>query len=113
MNKTPDFKKEFTFEIISHYPFPDKENVGSFHAYWEEMDMDLRGIVYVLSKGKEPWINLPSKRGEIDGEPCFFTFYSFADMKKMNRFMRALRMAFNQYWLEHRREEMRLKLKRN
>ena len=90
-------EKEFTFEVIAHYPLPEKKKQGTFHVYWEEMDLDLRGIYYNIKRGKDPWIRLPSQRGMLNGEPCSFPLYSFGNVLKWGRFIMTLREAFKKY----------------
>lgn len=101
-SKARDFsrKQEFTFEIIAHYPFLLRPNRGTFHVYWEEMDLDLRGIFYNDEKKSAPWIRLPSRKGMIEEEECSFPFYSFPNSQKSGRFMKSLREAFSIYMKE-------------
>lgn len=96
--KARNAPRDFTFEIIDHYPMKGQPDKGTFHAFCEEKGEDFRGVRYTIRKGKPPWVCLPGAYGEIDGEPCFYTFYSLANGKKMASFMKCLRHAFAKYW---------------
>ncbi len=101
MTKARDFssENEFTFEVIAHYPSEDRLRrlEGTFHIYWQEMDLDLRGIFYNLKRGKLPYIRIPSQRGILDGKECYYPAYSFPNVQKTQRFFIALRKAFKIY----------------
>jgi len=104
MRKARDYsnEKEFTLEIIAHYPSEKKKGEGTFHVYWEDKDLDLRGIFYNLQTGKLPWIRFPSQKGILNGETCFFPVYSFPDVRKSQRFLTAIREAFKLYAKEEK-----------
>ncbi len=104
MTKARDYsqEKEFTFEMIAHYPSEKHRGEGTFHIYWQEMDLDLRGIFYNVQRGRLPWIRFPSQKGILNGEKCFFPVYSFPNVHKFQRFLNAVREAFTAYAKEEK-----------
>ncbi len=94
--------KDFSIEIVAHYPSDKERNTGTFHFYWEEMDLDIRGVFYSLNFGTKPWIRLPSWKGVLNGESCTYPLLSFPNVKKTQRFTKTLREAFLEYALENK-----------
>lgn len=93
----------FTVEIIANYPkYKTKDKtgkmivVGTFHAYITELDLDLRGLHYLLKKGKF-YLRYPSKKGNIDGEVCEYLIFSFCSAAKQQALTTALKQALSAF----------------
>lgn len=90
-------KMSITFEIVDHYPNIDKPNMGTFHAYWEEMEMDFRGCVYFL-KPKMIAVLMPTHKSfDEENKIVRYTSASFSDAEFNKRFFDKLRETFYIY----------------
>lgn len=102
-----------TFEIVGHYPdmivdrlpngdyeiIQEDPNAGTFHAYWVEMEMDLRGCYYSYRTATSLYIAVPS-RNAIDKESKKHVRYpemSFTDQEYNSKFRQTLKEAFIKY----------------
>lgn len=95
----------YKVEIIANYPkYRQKDDegnwmiVGSFHAYLEDFDIDLRGIHYIWKKGKFH-IRFPSRVGEVEGKSCLYLIFSFCSADKQNALTQALKEALKKFSL--------------
>lgn len=92
-----------TIEIVAHYPFFDKQmadvNSGTFHAYWVEMQMDLRGCRYYLRKNLQPFTSLAILKtfDREENKNVAFCPISFTDGKYEKNFRNELQKAFRKY----------------
>ncbi len=95
-------KGNIRVRILHNYPRTKKRNkrnewveTGSLHLYvkLESWEFDLRGIFYVLCKGKV-WIKMPTKKGVLNGKDCEFPITDIRDKEQKAGIMRLLQGCF-------------------
>lgn len=116
MPNLPLTPEEWKIEVVAHYPRERKkkkafvEEKGTIHLYIENLDLDLRGIFYVI-KGKKTWIYFPDRKGKDDnGNICNFTVYNFTSHQRQKSFIQAIHKAIQRFsnTLEFKKEKLHI-----
>ena len=81
-------KGKMKIEVIEFYPNDKKDSkvLGSMHVYVEDLDLDIRGILFI--KHKDKWIvRMPHKRYIDDGKTKMFPVVAFTNRVKMEEML--------------------------
>lgn len=90
-------------DIIDFYPILQTQKFirGTFHAYIEDLDIDLRGCFFSYNKKKKFLFVQPPHRKGLDsdsGEMIPFEVFSFGNYSKHEIFKNALITAAHKAW---------------
>ena len=93
-----DKELPITLEIVEIYPFRNYKNRGTFHVYWCEMDIDLRGCRFEIRPTGPVTTFFPSARGFDEGKTVHYPIFNFTDKEYTRKWRKAMTKALEAHF---------------